>query len=128
MILFLLKSLSLLVAISGSSVFPTHVGFHSHHSLSSRGGSTEVVQSGLTKGSEDDLISPNADTISQSIEDLNYDYDLVVIGGGSGGLASAKEARSFGKRVAVLDYVKPSPVGTFCLSLQPCIRLLVLES
>lgn len=41
-----------------------------------------------------------------------YDYDLVVIGGGSGGLASSKEAVKFGKRVALIDYVKPSPLGT----------------
>lgn len=41
-----------------------------------------------------------------------YDYDLVVIGGGSGGLACSKEAASYGKRVAVIDYVKPSPHGT----------------
>jgi thioredoxin reductase (NADPH) len=41
-----------------------------------------------------------------------YDYDLVIIGGGSGGLAASKEAASFGARVAVLDYVKPSPAGS----------------
>lgn len=41
-----------------------------------------------------------------------YDYDLVVIGGGSGGLAAAKEAVSLGKKVAVLDFVDPSPRGT----------------
>ncbi|XP_004518826.1 thioredoxin reductase 1, mitochondrial isoform X2 [Ceratitis capitata] len=41
-----------------------------------------------------------------------YDYDLVVIGGGSGGLACAKEAVALGARVACLDYVKPSPVGS----------------
>ena len=41
-----------------------------------------------------------------------YDYDLVVIGGGSGGLACSKEAASYGKRVAVMDYVKPSAQGT----------------
>lgn len=40
-----------------------------------------------------------------------YDYDLVVIGGGSGGLACAKEAAGLGARVALLDYVKPSPQG-----------------
>ncbi|CAK8676960.1 thioredoxin reductase 2, mitochondrial-like [Clavelina lepadiformis] len=39
-------------------------------------------------------------------------YDLVVIGGGSGGLACAKEAAGLGKKVAVLDYVDPSPQGT----------------
>lgn len=41
-----------------------------------------------------------------------YDYDLVVIGGGSGGLACSKEAAELGKRVAVLDFVKPSPAGS----------------
>lgn len=41
-----------------------------------------------------------------------YEYDLVVIGGGSGGLAASKEAAGFGARVAVLDFVKPSPAGT----------------
>lgn len=37
-----------------------------------------------------------------------YDYDLVVIGGGSGGLACSKEAAALGAKVAVLDFVKPS--------------------
>ncbi|XP_043843649.1 thioredoxin reductase 2, mitochondrial isoform X2 [Dromiciops gliroides] len=40
------------------------------------------------------------------------EYDLLVIGGGSGGLACAKEAADFGKKVAILDYVVPSPRGT----------------
>ncbi|XP_070256210.1 thioredoxin reductase 2, mitochondrial isoform X3 [Myotis yumanensis] len=40
------------------------------------------------------------------------DYDLLVIGGGSGGLACAKEAAQLGKKVAVVDYVEPSPQGT----------------
>ena len=65
-----------------------------------------------------------------------YEYDLVVLGGGSGGLACSKEgqrhsvnsasnyvhlykhmclcftAASLGGKVAVLDYVTPSPQGT----------------
>uniref|UniRef100_A0A8D8LWN3 thioredoxin-disulfide reductase (NADPH) n=1 Tax=Cacopsylla melanoneura TaxID=428564 RepID=A0A8D8LWN3_9HEMI len=41
-----------------------------------------------------------------------YDYDLLVLGGGSGGLAAAKEAASHGRKVVVLDYVTPSPQGT----------------
>ncbi|KAM4615715.1 thioredoxin reductase 2, tandem duplicate 2 [Polymixia lowei] len=41
-----------------------------------------------------------------------YDYDLVVIGGGSGGLACSKEAAQLGEKVAVLDYVEPSIKGT----------------
>ncbi|KAI0214950.1 Thioredoxin reductase 3 [Lamellibrachia satsuma] len=42
----------------------------------------------------------------------SYDYDLVVIGGGSGGLAASKDAADLGAKVAVLDYVKPSEKGT----------------
>lgn len=42
----------------------------------------------------------------------NGQYDLVVIGGGSGGLACAKEAVQLGAKVAVLDYVTPSPRGS----------------
>lgn len=41
-----------------------------------------------------------------------YDFDLAVIGGGSGGLACAKEAVNLGAKVAVLDYVSPTPLGT----------------
>lgn len=44
--------------------------------------------------------------------DAPVDYDLVVIGGGSGGLAAAKEAASLGAKVAVLDFVTPTPRGT----------------
>ena len=39
-------------------------------------------------------------------------YDLVVIGGGSGGLTCSKVAAQLGKKVAVCDFVKPSPAGT----------------
>lgn len=42
----------------------------------------------------------------------SYEYDLVVIGGGSGGLACAKEAAVLGKKVCLLDYVVPSPAGS----------------
>ncbi|XP_019394579.1 PREDICTED: thioredoxin reductase 2, mitochondrial [Crocodylus porosus] len=48
---------------------------------------------------------------ARALSDKN-EYDLLVIGGGSGGLACAKEAAQFGKKVAVLDYVEPSPKGT----------------
>lgn len=40
---------------------------------------------------------------------IQYDFDFFVIGGGSGGLASAKEAAKYGAKVAVADFVKPSP-------------------
>ncbi|KAF3689428.1 Thioredoxin reductase 3 [Channa argus] len=41
-----------------------------------------------------------------------YDYDLIIIGGGSGGLACSKKAAMLGKKVMVLDYVVPTPKGT----------------
>ncbi|KAM4707902.1 thioredoxin reductase 2, mitochondrial [Discoglossus pictus] len=49
---------------------------------------------------------------SRGLAGIRHDYDLLVIGGGSGGLACAKEAAQFGKKVAVFDYVDPSPRGT----------------
>lgn len=39
-------------------------------------------------------------------------FDLVVIGGGSGGVACSKAAAVLGARVAMLDFVAPSPQGT----------------
>ena len=53
------------------------------------------------------------EVLTQSADQPQFDYDLIVIGGGSGGLAAAKEAKKLGMKVAVLDYVKPSPVGAY---------------
>ena len=36
-------------------------------------------------------------------------YDVIVIGGGTGGLSFAQEARKLGLTVALFDYVEPSP-------------------
>jgi len=41
----------------------------------------------------------------------SYDYDIIVIGGGSGGLSASKEAATLGLKVAVCDFVKPTPKG-----------------
>jgi len=63
------------------------------------------------KDTDDGEVATMVDDGFQS--DHEYDYDLVVIGGGSGGLATSKEAVKQGaKKVAVLDFVKPSPAGT----------------
>ena len=40
------------------------------------------------------------------------EYDLFCIGGGSGGNATSKAAASYGQKVGLADYVKPSPPGT----------------
>ncbi|EFC48027.1 predicted protein [Naegleria gruberi] len=41
-----------------------------------------------------------------------YMYDLIVVGGGSGGLKCSKLAADLGAKVALLDYVKPSSQGS----------------
>lgn len=64
--------------------------------------------------------TPSTETVGEQAVHVNdghkadhgYDYDLIVIGGGSGGLAASKEAAKFGAKVAVLDFVKPSPAGS----------------
>jgi len=44
--------------------------------------------------------------------EAEYDYDLFVIGGGSGGVKAATTAAKLGAKVAIADYVTPSPAGT----------------
>ena len=43
--------------------------------------------------------------------DTTYNYDLFVIGGGSGGLATSKAVAKLGKKVGLADYVQPTPQG-----------------
>jgi len=45
-------------------------------------------------------------------DSAQYAFDLLVIGGGSGGLACAKRAAKHGAKVALLDFVKPSWAGS----------------
>ena len=44
---------------------------------------------------------------------MNKHYDLIAIGGGSGGLAVAERAAQLGRRVAVID---PQPLGGTCVN------------
>ncbi|XP_070557651.1 thioredoxin reductase 1, cytoplasmic-like [Ptychodera flava] len=66
-------------------------------------GGCDTVLKKNKEGELMNLISPPTD---------KYDYDLIVIGGGSGGLAASKAAADLGKKVAVCDFVKPTPLGT----------------
>ena len=58
-------------------------------------------------GMADDMEMP-----PEPVRNSPYEYDFFVIGGGSGGLASAKEAASLGAKVALADFVSPSPKGS----------------
>ncbi|CAL8341008.1 unnamed protein product [Lota lota] len=87
----------LLVEMTGQKTVPnvfinkTHVG------------GWDKTSQAHTDGSLQQLLNAGGET---------YDYDLIVIGGGSGGLACSKEAAKLGKKVMVLDYVVPTPKGT----------------
>ncbi|KAG1683808.1 Thioredoxin reductase 3 [Nymphon striatum] len=66
-------------------------------------------------GGHDDTVKAHEE--GKVLELLNppqtdFEYDVIVIGGGSGGLAASKEATRYGKKVAVCDLVKPTPIGT----------------
>lgn len=41
--------------------------------------------------------------MSSESGDESYDYDYLVIGAGSGGIASARRAASYGAKVAVVE-------------------------
>jgi len=48
---------------------------------------------------------------SSSKDKDKYEWDVIVIGGGSGGISAAKQCARYGKKVLLCDYVKPSPMG-----------------
>ena len=61
------------------------------------------------------LASAASSFVQRSVRmEKKYDeeYDLAVIGGGSGGLATAFEASRFGLKTIVIDYVEESPQKT----------------
>jgi len=90
----------LLIEISGQKTVP-NVFINGNH-IGGCDDTLKLDQSGKLL----ELVNPAANV------EHSFDYDLVVIGGGSGGLAASKEAAALGKKVAVLDFVKPSPAGS----------------
>ena len=55
-----------------------------------------------------------------------FDYDYLVIGGGSGGIASAKRAASYGKKVAVIEKARLGGKFPFLIMLHLFIYLSAL--
>jgi thioredoxin/glutathione reductase (selenoprotein) len=66
----------------------------------------------MLRGSTKDGGSSSSSTTATAETKSQYEYDLAVIGGGSGGMAAAKEAAKYGANVVLFDYVKPSTQGT----------------
>jgi glutathione reductase (NADPH) len=62
----------------------------------------------------------------KDIQDMSYDFDLFVIGGGSGGIATARRAAEYGAKVGVAEYSK---LGGTCVN-RGCIpkKLMVYAS
>jgi len=74
----------------------------------------QVFINGQFVGGCDDILAAfESGQLRDLLKTHNNNYDLIVIGGGSGGLSASKEAAtSFGKKVALFDFVDPSPRGT----------------
>ncbi|XP_064473456.1 thioredoxin reductase 1, cytoplasmic-like isoform X2 [Ornithodoros turicata] len=65
-------------------------------------------------GAEEAQVAQDNGVLGQLLSNgtIEFNYDLYVIGGGSGGLAAAKEAVKHGKKVGLCDFVTPTPKGT----------------
>jgi heterodisulfide reductase subunit A-like polyferredoxin len=108
---FALLAVTLLSGTCSSSFFSSVKSLRHLSFLSRPADRRNETQSTQTNLALDKLSSE--EVLTQSADQPQFDYDLIVIGGGSGGLAAAKEAKKLGMKVAVLDYVKPSPVGAY---------------
>lgn len=91
-------------------------GLQIHEVVKQKVGRTSVPQVFIRGqhigGCDDTLAKHESGGLANLLKDHEYQYDVIVVGGGSGGLSASKEAARYGKKVAVLDYVKPSPPGT----------------
>ena len=73
--------------------------------------STESITYSETSDMESTTIPTKAKKVVNIVNKTNW-YDLIVIGGGSAGIATAVEASKYNKKIAVFDYVKPTPHNT----------------
>ena len=91
-------------AFTQSSVFPNCQGtvkYFSVQNLSGGGSARKLDLKAMTM---------NLSKPKQSLPfKMDKEYDCIVIGGGTGGLSFAQEARKLGLTVALFDYVDPSP-------------------
>mmetsp|Transcript_17742 Transcript_17742/g.19229 ORF Transcript_17742/g.19229 Transcript_17742/m.19229 type:complete len:564 (-) Transcript_17742:154-1845(-) len=69
-------------------------------------------QQKFLQSSRTTVISQGKEEKEMSTPRPKYDYDLIVIGGGSGGMSASKQAASLGAKVLLFDYVKPSTQGS----------------
>ena len=91
------------------------VWFDNNEAVGGRDDTMKLIRKILTVGddnSNDEKESAEAAAADVWNPDHGFEYDLVVIGGGSGGLATGREAAKLGAKVAILDFVKPSPAGS----------------
>lgn len=106
---FLAVAAAFLSQGTSASLFAIPKSFGALNFLSNRRPKTNESQA---LGTSEVMKAEDSTTvIVETLAEAEFDYDLIVIGGGSGGLAAAKEAKKLGMKVAVLDYVKPSPIG-----------------
>ena len=70
------------------------------------GGCDELLRLYSSGALKDKLLKHSVPNFSSAAK---FDYQLIVLGGGSGGLACAKEVGKIGESVLLLDFVAPAP-------------------